>query len=92
MGSLDIWGAIAASILIVQCIMFNLVFVGLALGFAFGSRWIRQKTGVGLVKAGEGLNKGRQYALKGQSQLVAPFVRLRGRAIQWRTTRKWLKG
>ena len=92
MGSLDIWGAIAASILIIQCIAFNLVFVALALGLAFGSRWIRLKTGVGFVKAGEGLDKGREYVLKGQGQLAAPFVRLRARAIQWRTTRRWLKG
>ena len=92
MGSLDVWGAIAASILIVQCVIFNLVFVGLALGIAFGSRWIRQKTGVGLLKANEGLKTGQQYALKGQSQLAAPFVRLRARTIQWRMTRRWLKG
>ncbi|MGB0388350.1 MAG: hypothetical protein ACPGWR_26320 [Ardenticatenaceae bacterium] len=92
MYSVDVWGAIAASILLVQCIVFNLVFVALALGLAFGSEWIRKKTGIGLIKANEGMNKAGQQALKGQSNLAAPFVRLRARAIQLRTTRKWLKG
>ncbi len=92
MGSLDIWGAIAASILIIQCVIFNLVFVGLALGIAFGSRWIRLKTDIGFQAANKGLKTGQQYALKGQSQLAAPFVRLRAKTTQWRMTRKWLKG
>ena len=81
MGSLDSWGAIAASILLIQCIVFNLVFVALALGLWKGAGWVRGKTGVGLQKLDGLLQTGSHYANRGQSYLVAPFVRLRaGRA------------
>ncbi len=92
MGSLEGWGAIAAAFLVAQCIVFNLVFVALAAGLWYGSRWVHEHAHTGLMKVGEWLDIGQEYALKGQSFLVSPFIRLRGRAEGLRTTWQRLKG
>ena len=92
MGGLDVWGAIAASFFLIQCVVFNLVFVALSLGFWWLTRFMRQKTAIGLQKAQEGMQIGHEYSLKGQSYLVAPFVRLTGRIAELRAIRKKLKG
>jgi hypothetical protein len=92
MGTLEGWGAIAAALLLAQCIVFNLVFVALAAGLFYGSRWVRQHAHTGLMKAAEWLDLGQEYALKGQSYVISPFVRLRGRAEGLRTAWQRLKG
>lgn len=92
MGGLDVWGAIAASFLLIQCVVFNLVFVALALGFWWITRFMREKTAFGLQKAQEGMQVGHEYSLKGQSYLAAPFIRFAGRIARLRAIRKKLKG
>lgn len=92
MGSLDVWGAIAASILLLQCIVFNLIFVVLALGLWKGAEWVHLHTDMGLTKLHEWLMLGRRYAMKGQSYVASPFVRLGARVLGWRTAWNRLKG
>ncbi|MGH2545092.1 MAG: hypothetical protein ACRDIB_20065 [Ardenticatenaceae bacterium] len=92
MGSLELWGAIAAIFLVLQCIMFNAILVGLALGLWKGAGWLRVHAGVGLDKVEEWLLLGRGYLRQGESYLVAPFIRLRGRITSIRTTWQRLRG
>lgn len=92
MGGLDVWGAMAASFFLIQCVVFNLVFVVLALALWWITRFMREKTAFGLQKAQEGMQVGHEYSLKGQSHLAAPFIRLAGRIAEWRAIHKKLKG
>ncbi len=91
MDPLNAWGAVAASVLLVQCIVFNLIFVGLALGLWKGSEWLRVHTGSGLRKADTLLQQGRGYTRLGLAYLAAPFVRLRGRGAGLRAIRARLR-
>ncbi len=81
MWSLDIWGAIAASWLLLLCIVFNLIFVALTLGLWKGMEWVHDHASAGLAKAGEWLGIGREYVREGERYLVAPFIRARGRVV-----------
>lgn len=92
MGSLDVWGAIAASFLLLQCLVLNLVFVAIALGLWKGSEWVHAHASSGLAKAGEWLRLGQSYARRGQSLLSAPFVRVRSRVAGTREILQRLKG
>ena len=91
MGSLDVWGAIAASVLLIQCLIFNLIFLGIALGLWKGTEWLHLRTHAGFVKVNEWLAMGRSYLHKGESMLAAPFVRLQGRIAGWRAARAPLR-
>jgi hypothetical protein len=90
--TLELWGAIAASVLLVQCIVFNLIWVALALGLWKGSEWVRKNTSAGLQKADYYLQKGVGAVHKGEQYLSAPFVRTRGRTAGWRALLRALKG
>lgn len=92
MGSLDLWGAIAASFLLVQCVVFNLIWVGLALGLWKGSEWLHTHAGTGLDKVGQWVDKGLGYVRLGESYLAAPFVRSRARAAGLRAMWERLRG
>ncbi len=92
MGSLDLWGAIAASFLLLQCIMFNLIWVGLALGLWKGSEWLHNHAGAALAKVDHWLQKGLGYVRLGESYVAAPFVRSRARAAWLRTVWARLRG
>lgn len=91
MGDLAGWGALATAILAVECMVLNLLFVALAAGMWFGTRWIRLRTGSGLQKVGGWLDLGQRYIRQGQSLVVAPFVRLRGQIEGARTAWNRLK-
>ena len=92
MGSLDAWGALAASLLVTYCILVNLVLLALAGGLWFGSRWLRQKSGDGLQMLGEKLAQGQALVRRGEQMLVAPYIRTRSRLEGIRTARAWLLG
>jgi hypothetical protein len=92
MGSLEGWGAIAAAFLLLQCIIFNLLFVALAAGLWKGSEWLHRNAHAGLVKVAEWLDLGQHYAAQGQALVVAPFIRLRGQAEGLRSAWQRLKG
>jgi hypothetical protein len=92
MGSLETWGAIAATFLIIQCIVFNLVWVALGYGLWKGSAWLRTNAKVGLGKADEYLHLGQRYVRQGESLVASPFVRTRARAAGWRATWQRLRG
>lgn len=79
MVGLDVWGALAASFLLLQCLVLNLIFVALAAALFFGSRWGRKNAAVGLNRAGDYLNRGRALVEQGEARLVMPFVRTRAR-------------
>lgn len=85
MGSLDLWGAVAASFLLLQCIVLNLVWVALALGLWKGSEWVLRHAGIGLDKAHYWLQRGQGYVVQGERIVAAPLVRLRGRVSGIRT-------
>lgn len=80
MGSLDLWGAIAASVLVAQCLVFNLVWVVLALALWKGSEWIHRHAASGLAKVGGWLTTGQRQVQRGEQYVAAPFVRLRARS------------
>ncbi len=92
MGSLETWGAIAATLLLIECIIFNLIWLGLAFGLWKGSAWLRNNAQKGLVKGAEYLTLGQRYTRQGQSIVASPFVRMRGRVAGWRATRARLRG
>jgi hypothetical protein len=92
MGSFEGWGAIAAALLVAECIVFNLVFVALAAGLWQGSAWLHRNAHTGLMKLAEWLGIGQKYAQKGQAFLVSPFVRLQGHVEGIRTAWQRLKG
>ena len=64
MGSLDIWGAIAASVLLVQCLIFNLVNLALAAGLWYGVKWLRGRSQTGLLAAGRLMKQGQEIVVK----------------------------
>lgn len=78
MSALNAWGAIAAALLAVECILFNLIFLALALGLWRGSAWLRENTGSGLKRADQLLRQGQGYVQQGERRVAGPFVRLRG--------------
>lgn len=82
--SIDIWGAIAASVLLVQCLIFNLFFVALAVGLWYGAKWLRVNAKTGLQVADEYLKQGQEIAVKGQSKVVSPFIKLRAGVAEGR--------
>ena len=92
MGSLDIWGAIAASILLIQCLLFNLINVALAVGLWYGAKWLRENAKTGLSAANRYALKGQEMAVKGQSQIVSPFVQIRARVAEIRAFTQRFKG
>lgn len=92
MGSLDLWGAIAASFLLVQCIVFNLIWVGLAFGLWKGAEWVQSHAGAALAKVEQWVHKGLGYVRLGESYLAAPFVRSRARAEGLRAMWQRLRG
>lgn len=85
MPTLDVWGAIAAAILLLQCIVFNLVFVGLAVGLWYGSRWVRGKAVPSFSTIDKYATKAQHYAITGQQKVVQPFISLRAGVAQIRT-------
>jgi hypothetical protein len=91
MDPLNTWGAIAASFLLVQCIVFNLIFLGLAFGLWKGSSWLHSNTRSGLARATFYAQQGRGYMQLGLSYLAAPFVRLHGRLAAIRAMRARLR-
>lgn len=92
MSTINAWGAIATAILAIECIIFNLIFLGLAYGLWKGSAWLRGNTGKGLSKADELLKQGQGYVQQGESMVSAPFVRLRGQALAVREFWQRLRG
>jgi hypothetical protein len=92
MGSLDIWGAIAASVLLIQCLIFNLFNVALAVGLWYGAKWLREHSRTGLQTADNYLKQGQEIAVKGQSQVVGPFITLRARVAEARAFMQRLRG
>ncbi len=92
MGSLDIWGAIAASVLLIQCLIFNLVNVALAVGFWYGAKWLRERTKTGMQLADKYARQGQEIVVKGQSQIVSPFIQLRAGVAQVRAFVQKLRG
>jgi hypothetical protein len=84
MGSIDIWGAIAASFLLIQCLVFNLFFVALAVGLWYGAKWLREHAQTGMKVVDKGMKQGQAIVVKGQSQVVSPFVKLRAGVAQAR--------
>ncbi len=92
MGSLDLWGAIAASLLLLQCIVFNLIFVALGLGLWKGSEWLHLNASRGLRFVARYLDMGAGYVTKGEQLVVGPFVRWRGRIVGARTAWRRLRG
>ena len=92
MGSLDAWGALAASLLVAYCIFFNLLLLALAGGLWFGARLLRPKSASGLRLASEKLDQGAALVRRGESLLVSPFIRTRARLEGLRTVRTRLLG
>lgn len=92
MGSLELWGAIAASFLLLHCIVFNLIWVGLALGLWKGAEWLHHHTGPAMATVDRWVQKGLGYVRLGESYVAAPFVRSRGRAAWLRTVWARLRG
>ncbi len=92
MPTLDVWGAVAASVLLVQCILFNVIFVALAVGLWYGTRWLRSHTKTAFVKVDDVAQKGQRYAIQGQSKVVQPFIGLRARVAQIRAMVQQLRG
>jgi hypothetical protein len=92
MGSLDIWGAIAASVLLIQCLLFNLFNVALAAGLWYGAKWLRENTKIGMQAADKYAKQGQEIIVKGQSQIVSPFIQLRAGVAQVRAFVQKLRG
>lgn len=92
MGSIDIWGAIAASVLLIQCLLFNVINVALAVGLWYGAKWIREHTKTGMQVADKYAKQGQEIVVKGQQQVVSPFIQLRAGVAQVRAFVQKLRG
>lgn len=92
MGSIDIWGAIAASVLLIQCLIFNLFNLALAFGCWYGAKWLRERTKTGMQLADKYAKQGQEIVVKGQSQIVTPFIQLRARVAEVRAFVQKLRG
>lgn len=85
MGSINDWGALAAALLTVQCLMLNMAFVALGFGLWFAFRWLNGHALPAINKVGGYLEKGRRAIDAGTTKVAAPVIKVRGGAEGIRT-------
>lgn len=74
MGSLETWSAIAASFLLLQCIVGMLVLAAVAFGLWKGMAWVVNHADLAFQKAHAYLQEGRRHLRRIEQRISAPFV------------------
>ncbi|GAP63441.1 hypothetical protein ARMA_1863 [Ardenticatena maritima] len=75
MGSLETWSAVAASFLLLQCIVGMLILAALGFGLWKGMAWVVAHADLAFQKAHTYLQEGRRHLRRIEQRVSAPFVR-----------------
>ena len=78
MSILNHLGQAAAMLLLLELLVLVVLFAGIAGGLAFGTRWLRGRTGWASEKALTYLKIGSRYVEKGSGIAALPFIRASG--------------
>lgn len=78
MGSLETWGALAAILLTIECMVGMLIVLALAFGVWKGSQWVVRNTSRGFEFIDRKFAQGRELLETYQAKVAAPFVQARG--------------
>lgn len=91
MGSIHTWGALAAILLIIECMGGVLILLAIAFGLWKGSEWVVNNARRGFAFIDEKVTLGRELLTKYQAKVAEPFVRGHGVATGieagWRAVR-----
>ena len=92
MGSLETWSALAASFLLLQCIIGMFILAAVGFGLWKGMTWVVNHAESALHKAHTWLYEGRRHLRRIEQRITAPFVRanalLAGLEESWRVLRQ----
>lgn len=91
MGSVNDWGAIAAGLLAVECLVLNLIWLALAIGLWKGFGWLHDHASPAFQKLTGYLNKGQRAIEKGTTMVAQPVIKARSGVEGVRTAVAYLR-
>lgn len=91
MGSIHTWGALAAILLVIECMGGVLVLLAISFGLWKGSEWVVNNARRGFAFINEKMEQARDLLVEYQAKVAEPFVRghgvVAGIEAGWRAVR-----